>query len=168
MFVIVLVSLSALFAGGMLYYKQDAQSWVEAARSYKAVAEERAGEIERLHSDSLKKIEDLKDDVVNRLAACETKGVKEPDAAIIFDSNNQASIGAWQYQIKTVQHFVKKFEQRDITRVEAIKIAIDHEKAHALTKRVLFEIQSGASDNWYNCEKKLGLEREIAVIKKLD
>lgn len=113
------------------------------------------------------KIEALKDELVDDLARkCETKDAKEPDSVIIFDSNNQASIGAWQFQIKTVQHYVKLFEGRDISRADAIRIAIDHEQARSLAKRIIFEEQGGVF-NWANCEAKLDLAPEIEVIKKL-
>ena len=66
------------------------------------------------------KVEDLKKQVVADLAAkCETKGVKEPDAAIILDTNDRMSIGAWQFQITTVQHYIKVFEKREIDRIVA-------------------------------------------------
>lgn len=114
------------------------------------------------------RLEALKDELVNDLAKkCETKGAKEPDAVIILDSNNEMSIGAWQFQIKTVQHYVKLFEGRNISRKEAIAIAIDHDKAKELTKQILFEDAKGAA-NWLNCSNKLGLPQQISLIKKLE
>jgi Tfp pilus assembly major pilin PilA len=125
-------------------------------------------ELERVHAETHNKVESFKDEVVNDLARkCETQGSKEPDAVIIFDSNNQASIGSWQYQIKTVQHYVKVFEDRNINRVEAIQIAIDHDKAFALTKKILFEDSKGAN-NWLNCANKLNLHTRIEQIKKFE
>ena len=113
------------------------------------------------------KIEKLKDGVVDDLAAkCETRGAKEPDAVIIFDSNNEASIGHLQFQIKTVQAYVKKFEQRDITRLEAIQTATDHQKIHDLAKKIIFE-EAGGLDNWLNCSRKLDLYSRVAAIKAL-
>lgn len=124
-------------------------------------------EIHHLLETSELKVERLKDELVDSLAKdCETKGVKEPDAAIILDSNNAMSLGSWMWQVKSVQHYVKQFEGREINRVEAIQIAIDHEKAHALTKKVIFEDEKGVW-NWANCAKRLDLEAQVELIKKL-
>jgi hypothetical protein len=113
------------------------------------------------------KVAALKDDLVDDLARkCETLQVGEPDAAMILDTNNEMSLGAWMFQVKTVQHYVKVFEGRDINRVEAIRIAIDHAQARALAKRIIFEEQGGIY-NWENCAAKLDLVPEVEVIKKL-
>lgn len=122
------------------------------------------------HADATmeSKVEALKDSIVDDLAAkCETRDVKEPDAAIILDSNAQMSIGAWMFQIKTVQLYVKKFEGREIDRVEAIRIAVDHDAARALAKRIIFE-EAGGIYNWRNCADRLNLVPQIEVIKKLE
>jgi hypothetical protein len=113
------------------------------------------------------RVKKVKHELVNDLAEkCESRGAKDPDGIIIFDSNNEASIGAWQYQRKTVMHYIKKFEGRDITAHEAIAIAIDHEKAFALTEKILFTEQDGWK-NWFNCGNKLGLAARIALINEI-
>lgn len=119
-----------------------------------------------------------KDELVESLGKmCETKKVTEPDAAIIFDSNNEASLGSWQFQIKTVQHYVKKFEGRDISRVEAIQTAIDHNRAKALTARILFEEEAtkdsqgkwhGGWANWLTCSGNLDLPIQIKLLNKIE
>lgn len=115
------------------------------------------------------KLEAMKDGIVSDLATkCETKDVKEPDAAIILDSNNRMSIGSWMYQITTIQHYVKKFENRDINRVEAIEIAVNHEKARALTHKIIFQEAGGLEANWTNCARSLGLSPKVAIIKELE
>src|SRR4051794_40483230 len=60
------------------------------------------------------KIDQLKADVVNQISKCESGQTKEPDAAIILDTNNEMSVGSMMFQLKTVQHYVKQFEARDI------------------------------------------------------
>lgn len=112
------------------------------------------------------KIELAKEKIVNDIASCESGGVKEPDATLILDSNNQMSIGAWQWQIKSVQHYVNLFEGRTISRVEAIQIAIDHDKAKALVTKVLFEEKDGY-ENWHTCGVKLGVASKIELINSL-
>ena len=113
------------------------------------------------------KITELQDAILDDLSLnCETKGIKEPDGAIILDVNGQMSIGRYMYQIKTVQLFVKHFHQRDISRAEAIAIAIDPVQSTELTRKILFEYENGAR-NWYNCTNKLNLNQQINLINKL-
>jgi len=114
------------------------------------------------------KIEGLKDDVVARLAECETPGYEESDAPMILDSNSAMSIGRWMYQIKTVQYYWKMFYKEDITRKEAVLIALDEKKASELTKKIIFEDEGKGIGNWHNCNIKHGFKAEINLIKKLE
>lgn len=98
---------------------------------------------------------------------CETKDVADPDGTIIFDSNAQPSIGRFQFQRKTVIHYVKKYEGRDITNSEAIAIAIDPVKSQALAEKIIFTEKEGAGKDWVNCNRKLSLTDKVAIIKEL-
>ena len=124
--------------------------------------------IEQVGKEALaEKVEELQNKILKDLSlACETKGVHEPDAAIIFDSNAQASIGRFQWQIKSVQHYVKVLYKKDITRLEAIKIAIDEDAATELTRDVLFGTKDGAS-NWITCSKKFDLRAKIELLNQI-
>lgn len=113
------------------------------------------------------KIREQQDKVLATLATCETGQVKEQDAAIIFDSNAQASIGRYQFQIQTVQLYVKKFEGREITRLDAIQIALDQEQASDLARKIIFEDDGKAINNWYNCNQKHGLKSRVEIINDL-
>ena len=112
------------------------------------------------------RIDALKDETIEELAQCETKGVAEPDAAIVFDTNSQASLGALQFQIKTVQYYVKKLDDKDITRVQAIAIAIDHDEARELAKRIIFEL--GVTKDWVNCGRRIDLDKTVDIINQLE
>jgi hypothetical protein len=112
------------------------------------------------------KLEAAKDKIVADLASCESKGVKEPDATIILDSNKQMSIGARQWQIQSIQHYVEQFEGHKISRVEAMQLATNHEQAKALTKRVIFEDSKGLA-NWQNCSNALSLAIKVELLKEL-
>jgi len=144
------------------------QRWVENELYVAPEAVQAVQEAFVAHADETmeSKVERMKDEIVEEIAKCESGGVKEPDATILLDSNNQMSIGSWQWQIKSVQHYIKKFEGRDITRVEAIQIAVDHEKAQALATRVMFEEKDGVL-NWYNCAKKTNAQTKIQVLLDL-
>lgn len=114
------------------------------------------------------KIDSLKDDVVAQLMSCESGGHKEEDGIIIFDSNNKASIGQAQFQVNTVIHYSKLLYGKTVTRKEAVLIAIDKDRAAQLTKDIMFKTKNMAGKDWVNCNKKLGLDAQILMIKRLE
>jgi hypothetical protein len=103
--------------------------------------------------------------VIVRLSKCETNGRLEPDNVIIIDKNNEASIGALQFQLKTVVHYAKLIEGRSIDTKEALEIALDRERASRLAKKIIFE-RDGIS-NWHICSQKLELPPEVKAIQKM-
>lgn len=120
--------------------------------------------------DTLKiKIADLKDQVVDGIKGWETKGIAIPlcDGKIVFDTNHKASIGCYQYQVKTVQAYVKQLEGRDISEAEAIAIATDHVKARALSYRIVWE-KNALKANWYNYSQQVETKKLLSVIAELE
>lgn len=114
-------------------------------------------------------IAELKKRTTERLASeCETKGVDEPDAAIILDTNHQMSIGKYMWQIKSVQFYAEKLYGEQLSRKEAILTALGEGAIdiNEMTQRVLFEVENGHRE-WFNCANALGLEREIEIINSL-
>ena len=117
-------------------------------------------------------VEQLKNEVVATLESCESREAKEPWGLITFDPDktgkavNIPSIGGLQFKVKTVQHYVKQFEGRDITQVEAISIATNPERARSLAKKVVFEAGKGDKE-WVTCFRRHNLNQEIEIIKKL-
>lgn len=127
---------------------------------------ENAG-IEKMEKESAEKVRHLQDGVLETLSVgCESKGVKEPDATIILDSNSRMSIGRFQFQITTVQHYHKKFYGNEISRAEAISIAISKDRATELARKIIFE-ETGGIGNWVNCAKARGLVPKVEIIKQL-
>lgn len=112
-------------------------------------------------------IDAKKDKLVEDIGSCESGFVKEPDAAIVFDTNNEASLGHLQFQVKTVQAYVKLFEGRKINRLEAITIAHDHQQSHDLAKKIVFEDSKGWK-NWFNCGNKVHADATVNAIKSLE
>jgi hypothetical protein len=112
------------------------------------------------------KVDELKSDMLDTLQACERSKYTEDDGIIIFDSNNKASIGTFQFQKATVIHYYKTLYGKDITGKEAVLIALDDNKARELAHDIIFSSKNGLS-NWYNCTQKHGLEGQLAVINKL-
>jgi hypothetical protein len=113
--------------------------------------------------DSPRTIEALKDSVVDRLAKCETHGRPDAGSVVVIDTNNEASIGKFQFQAKTVVHYTKLIEGRSIDRKQAVEIALHSEQAASLAKRIIFE--KDGLRNWHVCSQKLGLMREVKLIQ---
>jgi hypothetical protein len=106
--------------------------------------------------------------MLGRLSKCESGTVKEQNAAVILDTNNEHSFGKYMWQIKSIQFYVDKFYHQKVDRRTAILIALDAYPdipVDDLTRKVLFEAKNNAAD-WYNCAQKLGLPGEINLLNK--
>jgi hypothetical protein len=114
------------------------------------------------------KIENAKDDVINRLAQCESGGHKADDGILVFDTNNKASIGELQFQKDTVRHYVKKLYGKDITGREAVIWALDTGKARQLAKDIIFTTENGVGADWVNCDRWHGLSARVELIKEFE
>jgi len=112
------------------------------------------------------KVQQLKGELLTRLQGCESGGSKDGDALIIFDKNKVASIGKFQWQLKSVVHYVKELRGEKINTSQALLIANDYEEARNLAGEVIFGTKNGLN-NWQNCDIKLGLSRELAIINKI-
>ncbi len=123
-------------------------------------------------------IEKIKVRTLHKLSAeCETKGVKEPDSIVIFDSNNLPSFGKYMWQTDSMQRYVLKWYGKKITRKEAILIALGEGSIdlEEVTRKTLFDEPAsqvngrwrGGWANWYNCANKLDLKKEIEIINQL-
>ena len=112
------------------------------------------------------RIEELKEVLLDKLEKCEAGGFSEADAPIVFDSNNQASLGMFQFQKRTVVHYFKVLYGEEITQKQAVEIAIDSAKSRKLAKEIIFNSKSELKD-WTLCTKKLALDKELQFIKSL-
>lgn len=134
----------------------------------------KAAQVEYLTSEKIvevdnlgKKIDQIKDEALEALKDCENAHYGEDDGIIIFDSNNKASIGEYQFQKDTVIHYEKILNGRDITRKESVLIALDTPKAKKLAHDVIFTTEKGYT-NWKICSEKTGLQKTIEIVKKLE
>lgn len=118
------------------------------------------------------KINELKGKLVSDLKQCESGGVSEDRALIVFDphpTNKKVqipSIGNYQFKVSTVQFYYNKFYSQVLTNKESVLIALDDEKAGKLASDIIF--RDGALGNWYNCSKKMGLENQLKIIRELE
>jgi len=102
-------------------------------------------------------VEQRKDVVLARLAACETHGAVLPEGNGYY--------GRFQFSTGTVIAFVRERDGRTIGAAEAQALARDDARAAALAKYVIFE-RNGVS-HWPACSRKLGLARQISQIGRL-
>lgn len=116
----------------------------------------------------MSKVDKLKEDIANQLMACESAGHTEDDGIIIFDSNNKASIGNFQFQKNTVIHYYKVLYGKTITPKEAVLIALDTDKARKLAIDIMFTTKNKAGKDWVNCDAKHKLDAQIDLVKKLE
>jgi hypothetical protein len=124
-----------------------------------------------------KNAEEIKQDILNDLSlGCEVESVVasggDPDGAIIFDSNNEASVGRFMYQRDTVIAYENLFYGREVKRSEAIAISIDSVRASELAWRILTEDSEnekngGGANNWKNCNKKHNISQRVDMWKKM-
>jgi hypothetical protein len=113
------------------------------------------------------KIVELKGEVLDTLRSCESRGGKESDGLITFDSNKQASIGTYQFQKDTVIRYYKALYGKDITGKEAVMIALDDSQSRQLANDIIFSNDAKGIGNWYNCENKNNLSDNIKWINKI-
>lgn len=120
------------------------------------------------------KIDVLKMQLVEQLMSCESPGYKDSDGLITFDPHrldktlkNAPSIGRLQFKVSTVQYYQKTLYNADLTATEAIKFALDTEKAKVLARDIIFKSSNKAND-WLNCANKLDLNKRIDLIKSLE
>ena len=108
-------------------------------------------------------IEDRKDDLLKRLAICES-GDWGPSEKRIYGGNGVFH-GRFQFMIRTVQGFVLQIDGEALTIRQATDLAHDWERASSLAKYVIFELDG--ITHWPLCNRKLGLAAEVRAIKAL-
>lgn len=121
-----------------------------------------------------RKVDELKMKLVDELMACESGGYTDADGLITFDPHrldktlkNAPSIGKLQFKVDTVIHYQKTLYNVVSSPTEAIKLALDTERAKILAKDIMFKSSKKAGD-WLNCANKLDLNKKIDLIKSLE
>lgn len=121
-----------------------------------------------------RKIEDMKMKLVDELMSCESPGYKDEDGLITYDpqkgntvASKIPSIGRLQFKVSTVIHYQKTLYNAVLSPTEAIKLALDTDKAKVLAKDIMFKSKNKAND-WLNCANKLDLNSKIDLIKQLE
>ena len=100
-------------------------------------------------------VEHRKDVLIARLGICESGASVHPDRS--------GYIGLFQFSTRTVINYVRERDGRTLTVAEAQALARDEGQAAELAKYVIFE--RNGHGNWPACSRKLGLARQVAVIR---
>jgi hypothetical protein len=108
-------------------------------------------------------IEDRKDDLLRRLATCESGGYGPAEKRIY--GGQGIYHGRFQFMIRTMQGFVMDMDGRALTIKEATDVAHDYDQAAVVAKYAIFE--RDAIGQWPACARKLGLHAEVRAIKAL-
>jgi hypothetical protein len=108
-------------------------------------------------------VEERKDEVLRRLAICESGGYGDSEKPIYGGRGSYA--GRFQFATRTIINYVKDMDGRLLSSQEALSLAQDYRQAAELAKYVIFE--RGHYWNWPACSRKLGLAKEVADIKAM-
>jgi len=124
------------------------------------------------------KIEELKWKLIEDLKKYETPA--DNRSLIILDQGDKVpncpedkfSLGVLKFKVCTVKTAYKMYYNKDITKQEAIEIAIDEKKSSELAYNMIFNTVKGDKGigHWFNSSKKdnNNLKGQLATIKNLE
>ena len=110
-----------------------------------------------------KEIEERKDEMIRQLAHCESGGSGPSDRPIY--GGRGAFVGRLQFSLQTVMSYQRKRDGTVLSRQEALDLAHDYDRAAALAKYMIFELEEPF--HWPLCSRKIGLRNEMANIKEM-
>jgi hypothetical protein len=110
-----------------------------------------------------KEIEDRKDEVIRQLAHCESGGWGPSDRRI--HGGRGAYLGRLQFTVGTFISYQRRRDGTELTRAEAIEAAHDYDRAAALAKYMIFDLEE--PHHWPLCARKIGLRNQMAAVKTM-
>jgi len=113
--------------------------------------------------DPRKQVEDRKDEVIKQLAHCETGGFGPSERPIY--GGRGAYLGRMQFSAQTVISYQMKKDGTQLSRKEAADLAQDYDRAAALAKYMIFDLEEYF--HWPLCSRKLAIRDEVAYVKEL-
>ena len=118
-----------------------------------------------------KKIAELRMEIVERLATCESGNKEDSDNLVTYDPSESGkgevpSFGRLQYKRQTFQMYQDIKTGEKISLREAMIRATDRNLAFEMADYILFNTEKSWKE-WKKCGQTLGLEPEIRFIKKL-
>jgi len=108
-------------------------------------------------------IEDRKEEIIRQLAHCESGGWGPSDQKI--HGGRGAYLGRLQFTVQTVIGYQLKKDGTQLSRQEATDLAHDYDRAGALAKYMIFDLEE--PHHWPLCARKIGLRSQMAAIKEL-
>lgn len=114
-------------------------------------------------SEHTRLMEERKEDVIRQLSICESGGYGIAERQIL--GYRGTYLGRLQFTVTTVIGFVKMRDGVTLTRAEAVELAHDHERAGALAKFVIFDLEQPW--HWPVCSRRLGIPAQIRAIKDI-
>ena len=110
-----------------------------------------------------KEIDDRKEEIIRQLAHCESGGWGPSDRPI--HGGRGAYLGRLQFTIGTVIAYQKRRDGTQLSRQEAVELAHDYDRAGALAKYMIFDLEE--PHHWPLCARKIGLRGQMSAIKEM-
>jgi hypothetical protein len=108
-------------------------------------------------------IDERKEEIIRQLAHCESGGWGPSDRRI--HGGRGAYLGRLQFTVGTVIAYQKRRDGTQLTRAEAIELAHDYDRAGALAKYMIFDLEE--PHHWPLCARKIALRSQMSAIKEL-
>jgi hypothetical protein len=108
-------------------------------------------------------VEERKDEMMRQLAHCETGGFGPSERPIY--GGRGAYLGRLQFSVQTVIGYQMRKDGTQLSRKDAADLAQDYDRAAALAKFIIFDLEEPW--HWPLCSKKISLREEMANIKEL-
>jgi hypothetical protein len=110
-----------------------------------------------------KAIDDRKEEIIRQLAHCESGGWGPSDRPI--HGGRGAYLGRLQFTVQTVISYQLKRDGTQLSRQDAIDLAHDYDRAGALAKYMIFDLEE--PHHWPLCARKIGLRSQMSAIKEM-
>jgi hypothetical protein len=108
-------------------------------------------------------IEERKDEMMRQLAHCESGGFGPSERPIY--GGRGAYLGRMQFSVQTVMSYQQRKDGTQLSRNEAAALAHDYDRAAALAKYIIFDLEEPW--HWPLCSRKISLREEMANIKEM-
>ena len=130
-----------------------------------------------------KKIEQLKQNLLDDLKGKEIQGYENNSLVIVFDPAEKDlaqcrktggvklrcySIGDFNFKIGTVQGYYSKLYSEELNDKQAMEIAMDSKLSRELAYDIIFDEEPGGIYNWSNSAKKIDAASRITFIRELE
>ncbi|MBM3645706.1 MAG: hypothetical protein FJX02_15385 [Alphaproteobacteria bacterium] len=113
----------------------------------------------------LVEIDNRKDELLRKLAVCESGGSGISDKAI-YGGRGRIYNGRFQFTLRTLIAYVRQRDGVELNLKEAHDFAQDYERAAALTKYMIFDLAEPW--HWPLCRRKIAMDRDLREIRLLE